>query len=138
MPLSAFSLTALRQRLLSGKDLTSDEVIFIVLYLANVLSSRDGSESTEALSDTSDKLLGRSGLTTLERLLATALCAYNTYAERSFIMPNPLWLMYVEEQVRIVASCPDIDRCDLDVLDWACMLDAQGNNREGHRIMAVG
>lgn len=87
-----------------------------------VLSSKDGSKSTEALSGASDEFLGRSGLTTLERLLATAVCAYNINAERSFITPNPLSLMYVEEQVRIIASSRDMDRCDKDVLEWACLM----------------
>ena len=98
------------------RKLSMQSIDFIHLVL---LSSRDSGEVSSALSSTSDELLGKPGLTTLERLIAIALSAYN--ALRS-ARPIPVFLLYFQEQVRILASKPDICTCDLGVLDWACMM----------------
>lgn len=87
-----------------------------------VLSLKDGCEVKDALSATSDELLGKPRLTTLERLLATALSARNIYAERKITTPNPVYSIYVQKQVVLLASSPDIQFCDPDVLNWSCLM----------------
>lgn len=99
-----------------SKKLSIQSIDFVDLVL---IAARDSGEVSSALSSTSDELLGKPGLTTLERLVAIALGAYNA---RQSSRPIPVFLVYLQEQVKILASKSDIYTCDPDVLDWACLI----------------
>jgi hypothetical protein len=102
-----------------SRKLSVDCVDYIHLI---VVACTDGLEHNEALSIPPDGILGRSGLTTLERLLATALSTYGFYVERRTRSPSTSFVMYVQQQVRLLAFSAEIFTCDPDVLAWSCLM----------------
>jgi hypothetical protein len=94
------------------------------VHLIVLLSSKSGCDVPTHLSLLSDELLGKSGLTTLERLLASTLSAYNILvcSERQVASPNPAWSMYINQQIERSVSSPALDSCDRDFMDWTCLM----------------
>jgi hypothetical protein len=107
------------QELALSRKLTIQLIDF--LYLT-VLSAQVSCEEAGALSSTADEVLGIPGLTTLERVLGTALTTYNIHAERNLRTPSPSFRLYIQSQFRVVVARSDILACDPDALDWACLI----------------
>jgi hypothetical protein len=107
------------QELALSKKLSIQFIDFLHL---TVLSAQGSCEETGALSTTADEVLGISGLTTLERVLATALTTYNLYTERNCMTPSPSYGLYIQRQFRVLGAKPDILVCDTDAMEWAYLM----------------
>lgn len=122
-----------RELALSGKlNLQCIHYVHLVLQLSK-------NNGYDILSLAWDELLGKPGLSVLERLMGSTLSAYTVLvcSERQVASPNPACLVYIHQQIERSVSSPDLDFCDHGIrgLD---LLNAQSSNREGYHVMAVG
>ena len=108
------------QELALARKLSIECINFVHLI---VLTSKAGYEVPTHLTLVSDKLLGESRLTTLERLLVSTLSSYDIYvsSERQVASPNPAWSMYVDQQVEKSVSSDSLN-LDTDLTDWTCLM----------------
>lgn len=97
-------------------------VQFIDFLYLTTLSAQLSSEDTGTLSVTADEVLGMSSLTTLERVLGTALTTYNIYLERRFRTLTGTHQFYVQRRFEVLIAMPDILGCNADALQWACLI----------------
>jgi hypothetical protein len=91
------------------------------VHLVLQLSQNNG---YEVLSLAWDELLGKPGLSVLERLMGSTLSAYTVLvcSERQVASPNPAWLRYIHQQIERSVSSPDQAFCDQDFVDWTCLM----------------